>query len=68
MLGLVTVPGIVTVGTLGLFISKMVFHLGFHHFFDGSTQKIFQGFLDVSCRLNVQYRSYRAAEKQLSHR
>ena len=35
-LALIPVPGIVAVGTLGLLIPKVLIHLCFHHFLDGS--------------------------------
>ena len=53
LLFLVAIPVIVTVGALGLLISQMVIHLCFHHFLDGSAEKILQGFLDVSSSLNI---------------
>ena len=36
-----------------IMISKMVIHFCFHHFFDCSTQKIFQSVLDIFGCLNI---------------
>ena len=51
--GFVTIPVIITIGTLGFFISKVGIHFSFHHFFDYATQEIFESFLNIFSRLDV---------------
>lgn len=38
---------------LGLLIAKMIIHLSFHHFFDGATEKVFQGILNVYLKFDI---------------
>jgi molecular chaperone DnaK len=52
-LGLVAVAVIVGIRTLRFFITEVVIHLSLHHLFQGTSQKVFQGLLDVLSSLDV---------------
>ena len=51
--GLIAISSIIIVWMFRFFISEMIIHFSFHHFFDCSTEKIFQNLLDILCCLNV---------------
>ena len=52
-LGLVAVAVIVGIRTFRFFITEVVIHLSLHHLFQGTSQKVFQGLLDVLSSLDV---------------
>ena len=43
----ISVTIIIAIRALGFLIAKMIIHLCFHHFFDGSSEQIFESILDI---------------------